>query len=60
MSLSGDVQPWPHGTCEHGILTGGAYCDKRGRWLVGGVVMCGEHKKKVLARRAGAATHEDK
>lgn len=38
-----DVKPWPRGHCE-AFVTERAMCGKRGRWLVGGQIRCGEHK----------------
>jgi hypothetical protein len=34
------IVSWPHGNCEAGA------CSKRARWLVDGVLLCGEHKKE--------------
>lgn len=49
-----DIQPWPRGHCEAGIPIGPPKirslpaCERRGRWLVSGVVLCGTCKRAVV------------
>lgn len=47
-----DVIPWPRGKCEAGVGHGPIgrlpACDKRGRWMVGGVILCGSCKREVV------------
>lgn len=49
-----DIHPWRKGKCEAGIpdiagIRDLDYCDRRGRWMVNGVVLCGTCKKKVTS-----------
>lgn len=59
MTLRDDAQPWPHGRCEAGLPIAGYRearwlppCGKRGRWLVGGMVLCGGCKRTLETRES--------
>lgn len=46
MTTGGEIKPWPRGRCEH-WKTDRAMCGKKGRWMVYGQIMCGEHKREA-------------
>jgi len=49
-------EPWPRGKCEAGVVTFShgdlEPCDRRGRWLGDGVILCGRCKRIVEKQEA--------